>query len=192
MVDEEIGEKIVAREHKDVPVPVCGRGINSLAKAQRLSRAAVSARLVMAHMIAIEDVKGAVLAAHEEQVGFRKKQRPSRTDIGIARVEGFLVRGSEIIAYHQVSVVDLEFENAVAVVMAATRSIELPVAGRGIDIALLVRGRAVIGLPDAALASVRAKYSDTAVCLRLRFVISHAKTVIRVSTSQEEPQVITT
>src|SRR5579871_365505 len=143
---------------------------------------AVGTGMKLAHAIAIDQVKNAVLPGGREQsrMGARligQENGAAGSEIVIFPVEAGLVEWREIVKNPQRPVLEAQLQYRVSIVAAAGAGGELAVSGNGVDGARVVGGKAGIGLPDAAFSRVRRRIEDAGLLQAAGIVGQHPAVV---------------
>ena len=107
---------------------------------------------VFSHIVARQDIQHALLAAADNQrrrAGDERRTRGAKIKIDV--VEVALVTRREIVADDDVASIQMQFDEAVAVVLAVRIGVELAVARHQVDVAVRICRGSLAGLPDAAV-----------------------------------------
>ena len=110
------------------------------------------ARRELPHVRRVDHVENALFAAADDPRRRAGQQHGAAgAEIEVELVEEREVAGREPVLDDEILTFELQFDEAVAVVLATLVRVEGPVAGHQIDIAVRVGRRRLPGLPDAAV-----------------------------------------
>jgi len=149
----------------------------------------VADRTEVAHLVAVDQVNRAFLAAGYEHMWdgtrlIREQQNTARRKVEVVRVEYRLIRRREVIERHHAKA-RRNLEQGVAVVVAAVVGVEYAIACCEIEIAQTIDGWGRAAHPDATLTAIRRRIKDGDLLQRVSVVAQHPSMIGSMSPCDE-------
>src|SRR5690348_18321698 len=118
-------------------VPVGSSSINAPAGGQCLQDMAIVLRLEMPQLTPVEDIEHWSFSADDDEASvwgglIREEDGAAGAQVLVCSIEFRLIERREVIADDEARALEVEFQEAVAIITAAVRGIEASIAGRGI------------------------------------------------------------
>ena len=112
--------------------------------------------LILAHVIAIDEVDLSFFSGGDKQVRMRtglisQEYRAAGSQIIITLIELSLIRGRKVINQPEILFLRAQFEDAVSEVAAVCCCIELSISRHDEDVAVIIRRRTGIALPNGTV-----------------------------------------